>query len=263
MKYSKVLLVLVVCFIVGILFIFGVNLQGGNLAKMENVAVDLKASEAQLKQEVKAYQKRKHIFSRESNSDKSNDNSGFYQSIVDNNLFRPLGWKPPNEEPEYTLIGTAIAAIGTKSEAFVVERRSNQFYVVSVGDEIGDAVVKEIEDKTITLDINGEMITFNTGNMEFLKSVDRSSQANSSSQYERNSESDRNNQRSSRSKSTNIEDQKKRIAKMMKESDKQMKSLMKDVAKVERDIKKEEQKMLIQKKKVIATDLKLKTSSGK
>ena len=34
--------------------------------------------------------------SRNSNSD---ENSSFYQVIIDNSLFRPLGWKPPNKEP--------------------------------------------------------------------------------------------------------------------------------------------------------------------
>lgn len=254
MKYSKILILLGVGSIVGFVFVFGVDLQWGNLSKIENIDVNMNSSRAQRKQGVQEFQKPKHSYSRGAN----NDNSDFYQVIIDNSLFRPLGWTPPIEEPEYALIGTAFDTIGSNSRAFVVERRSNQFYIVSVGDEIGDAVVKEIADKKITLYENGKMLTFNIGKMEYLKTGDSSSQAKSSSEYVRNSESERNNQKRARYRSADFEAQKKRIAKMMKESGKQMKNMMKDVAKVEKDMEKSEYKMLIEKKKVIAKDLKLK-----
>ena len=253
MRYSKALILLGIASIVGFLFVFGVELQWGNLAKMETDDADVNASKAQLKQELVAYEKRKQ----ESHSEKSKDNSGFYQVITENNIFRPLGWTPPKEEPEYTLIGTAIGTLGTNSEAFVVERRSNQFFVVSVGDEIGDAVVKNIDDKKITLYKNGEMITFNTDSMGFLKTGNSPSRSSSSSQYERNSNKDGNNQRRSRSKSTDIESEKKRMAKLMKKNEKELKNVMKEVGKVEKDLGKAEYKMLIEKKKAIAVDLKL------
>ncbi|MCG9130686.1 hypothetical protein J5I95_03290, partial [Candidatus Poribacteria bacterium] len=35
------------------------------------------------------------------------ENEAFYKTIVDHNLFRPLGWTPPNNEPSYSLVGTA------------------------------------------------------------------------------------------------------------------------------------------------------------
>ena len=31
----------------------------------------------------------------------------FYQQIIDNDIFRPLGWKPPKKPEQYILIGTA------------------------------------------------------------------------------------------------------------------------------------------------------------
>lgn len=244
--------------IVGFVFVFGIDLQWGNLSKIENIDVNMKSSRAQRKQGVQEFQKPKHSYSRGAKNDKTNDNSDFYQVIIDSSLFRPLGWTPPIEEPEYVLIGTAFDTIDSNSRAFVVERRSNQFYIVSVGDEIGEAVVKEIADKKITLYENGKMLTFNIGKMEYLKTGDSSSQAKSSSEYVRNSESERNNQKRARYRSADFEAQKKRIAKMMKESDKQMKNMMKDAAKVEKDMEKAEYKMLIEKKKVIAKDLKLK-----
>ena len=255
MNYSKVLIFLGIGCLVGFLFVFGLDLQWGNLAKMETFDVNLKASEPQLKLDVEQYQKLKHVSKRESDGVKPKDNTDFYHIIVDNNLFRPLGWKPPKEEPEYRLIGTAI---GINSEAFVVENRSNQFYVVSVGDEIGDAVIKEIEEKRITLDKNGETITLNTGSMEFLKTGGSSSRHVSSSQYKSNNETERSNQRGTRSKSADLEAIKKRYAKITKESEKHIRNVMKEVSKVEKDIEKAEYKMLIEKKKAIAADLKLK-----
>lgn len=259
MNYSKVLIFLGIGSLVGFLFVFGVGQQWGNLAKMDSEHVNNDTLKARVKHLAGEYQKLKQVSNRETKNKKTNGDADFYHIIVDNNLFRPLGWKPPNEEPEYRLIGTAI---GINSEAFVVENRSNQFYVVSVGDEIGDAVIKEIEEKRITLDKNGETITLNTGGMEFLKTGGSSSRNVSSSQYKSNNETERSNQRGTRSKSADLEAIKKRYAKITKESEKQMKSTMKEVAKIEKDMDKAEYKALIEKKKVIATDLKLKRQSS-
>lgn len=241
--------------LIGFLYVFGVGRQWGNLSQVETVYANMNASNPQLKNDVAEYQKLKQISYSKAESNQTQDDSAYYQIIVKNNLFRPLGWKPPNEEPEYTLIGTAI---GINSEAFVVENRSNQFYVVSVGDEIGDAVIKGIEKKKVTLYRNGEIITLNTGSMEFLKTGGGPSRDASSSQYGRNNEIDRNNQKGTRSKSTDLEAIKKRYAKITKESEKQIKNMMKEVSKVEKYTEKTEYKMLIQKKKTIAADLKLK-----
>ena len=60
----------------------------------------------------------------------------FYQPIVENNLFRPLGWRKPNRESEYTLIGTLIESNNQRAKAFLIERRSNQYYPVSVGEKV-------------------------------------------------------------------------------------------------------------------------------
>ena len=50
----------------------------------------------------------------------------------------------------------------------MLERRSNRFYTASVGDEVGDAIVKEIKEKEIILDKDGETITLKGGNLQFL-----------------------------------------------------------------------------------------------
>merc|ERR1712169_141934 len=48
----------------------------------------------------------------------------YYKVIVDNNLFRPLGWRPPNNKPRYTLIGTWISSNSVIAKALILEQRS-------------------------------------------------------------------------------------------------------------------------------------------
>lgn len=244
----------ITCF-VGILFVFGVNLQLGNSARMETTVVNMNTSGVQLNQETDAYQISKHISDRTGSNEKSNDNTDYYQVIVDNNLFRPLGWTPPNKEPEYRLIGTSIDTNGTYSEAFIEENRTNHFYIVKVGEKIGDAVIKQIEEEMVTIYNNGEIITLNDVNLVFLGSSN-SPRNTTSSRYDRNKGTERSNTRGNYSKSSGSDTQKKRIAKIMKESNKQIKNVMKEVSKVEKDLNKVENKILKEKKKASSSGLK-------
>ena len=93
----------------------------------------------------------------------------FYQLIVDNNIFRPLGWKPPQKTPQYTLIGTTIASDGSNAEAFILEHQSNQFHTVKVGETFGNVSVKEILSKKVTLQEEGEEIVLQYGKLQFLR----------------------------------------------------------------------------------------------
>ena len=99
----------------------------------------------------------------------SRNSEDYYSVIVNNNIFRPLGWKPPNKEPEYAFVGTRVTEDVSTSVGYVLERRSKMFHTVGVGDKIGDTVVTEIKDKKIILDKNGETITLRAGNLQFLK----------------------------------------------------------------------------------------------
>lgn len=261
MKYSKVLILLGIGCCVGFLLIFGVDLQWGNLSKVDTGNVNMKESKAQVKLTATDYQSRKQVSNSVPNDEKSNGNSEFYQAIVDNSLFRPLGWKPPNNEPEYTLIGTAIDTIGDNSKAFVLENRSNQFYTVSVGHEIGDAVVKEIEDKKAILYKNGEMITLKSDSMRFLKSGNNSSREITFSRNGRDSGTDKSSQRGTRSKSTNVTIDKKKIAELMKNSKRDMKNVMKEAVKIEKEMGKFNIKSAADKSKILSIDLELKMKS--
>ena len=96
------------------------------------------------------------------------ENAAFYKVIIDNNLFRPLGWTPPNNEPAYSLIGTAVGVDGAVSQATLLEKRSNRYHFVTIGTKLGDITVKDIQAKQITLENAGKPITLKAGELQFL-----------------------------------------------------------------------------------------------
>ena len=94
--------------------------------------------------------------------------AGFYQVIIDNNLFRPLGWYPPVQTPQYALLGTAIATdTTTHTKAFIVERRSGQLHIVRVDDQISDARVKGIKAKRVILQAGDKEIILESEQLQF------------------------------------------------------------------------------------------------
>ncbi len=96
------------------------------------------------------------------------ENAAFYKTIIDHNLFRPLGWTPPNNEPAYSLVGTAVDSNGAISQATLLEKRSNRYHFVSIGTKLGDMTVKDIQSRQVTLDKAGENITLKTGELQLL-----------------------------------------------------------------------------------------------
>lgn len=259
MKYSKILILVGVGCFVGFPFVFGVDLQLGNLSKTGKIDVNVNEAKPKMKQGIGEYKNLKQVSNKDSDSEKSYDNSDYYQVIVDNNLFRPLGWKPPNKEPEYSLVGTTVDPTGNRSQAFVVEERSNQFFMVGVGEKVGDALVKEIEDKTVTLYKDGEIITLKRGSMGFLGSGASSSREGSSSRYERGNDKERTVQRGTRSKSTGTAEDRKRMEKMIRENEKKMKAVMKETQQSQKKMEQAKRKAVtIEKKKIIAIDKELK-----
>ena len=96
------------------------------------------------------------------------ENEAFYRVIIDNNLFRPLGWKKPNEEPSYSLLGTVVDTDTGIAQAILLEKRSNRHYFVSIGEKVGDVTVKDIQPKQVTLDEEGKAITLKAGSLQFL-----------------------------------------------------------------------------------------------
>ena len=110
-----------------------------------------------------------HSKNSDTNRDKeSKGDADFYRVIVENNLFRPLGWQRPNREPQYALIATLIGSERGFAKAFIMERRSNQHYYVSVGEKVGNAVIKRIKSNEVVLYEVGKRMTIRAESSQFL-----------------------------------------------------------------------------------------------
>lgn len=110
----------------------------------------------------------KHIPIQKSDDKTSNDADDFYRFIIENNIFRPLNWKPAQQEPAYTLLGTAITPDGSTATAYITEQKTNQFYAVKVGDKIADATVTEILPKQVKLNKDGKTLNLYMVSVPFL-----------------------------------------------------------------------------------------------
>ncbi len=210
MKFSRVLSILGIVCVLGLLLIFGIHLQAQNEAKEKLIATESNQQmqrSAQFRnrqqgsnksgegrQQNWGGQQRQQNWGGQQRSNESNSSGStdYYRVIVDNNIFRPLGWRPPKSEPEYTFIGTSTSADGSKVEGYILERRSNKFYTAVIGDKIGDAVVTDIKQKQILLDKDGEVITLKAGNMQFLQgSNSRGSSSRGNNSRDNNRDEDR------------------------------------------------------------------------
>ena len=85
------------------------------------------------------------------------DAEAFYRTIIDNNLFRPLGWTPPRPLEPYRLIGTILPR-GTNrpAEAVIESTEGKAISIVSVGETLDiETKVVSIENKSVVLESGG------------------------------------------------------------------------------------------------------------
>ena len=87
----------------------------------------------------------------------------YYRKIIDNNLFRPLGWRPPLPIEPYRLIGTILPrsenvlpkAIIPK--AIIESTAGNTTHIVTTGEKLNASTeVVSIESKAVTLSTDGQ-----------------------------------------------------------------------------------------------------------
>ena len=102
------------------------------------------------------------------NAEERDSGGDFYRVIVENNLFRPLGWRKPNREPEYALIATWIGTQGLVAKALVMERKSSQLYYVAKGEKVGDAIVENIAANQVSLKASDNIVTLKAEAIQFL-----------------------------------------------------------------------------------------------
>ena len=93
----------------------------------------------------------------DNSSENSNIHLDFYRVIVDYSLFRPLGWRPPNNSPRYELIATKIPTVG-EAKALIKEARSNQTYYVGLGAQLQESKIDEISANRVRLVSAGKTI---------------------------------------------------------------------------------------------------------
>lgn len=77
--------------------------------------------------------------------------SDFYRTIIDNNLFRPLGWTRPVPAPAYRLTGTIIPRDSkTAPQALILATAAQQIHIVIPGDKLAaDTTVIEVRSKHV------------------------------------------------------------------------------------------------------------------
>ena len=107
----------------------------------------------------------------------------YYNIITTNNLFRPLGWKPPDLTPKYELIGTWISVNTNTRVAYVRDTRTNKIRRMGIGDNLNGVVINNI--KRNALEMNGGK-NYESPTMQFLNfsTVKRSSKRSSTSSRE-------------------------------------------------------------------------------
>ena len=86
------------------------------------------------------------------------DAEAFKRTIIDNNIFRPLGWTPPRPQEPYRLLGTIIPTDAkTPPKAVIQNTVENQTHIVTIGDTLDtETHVTDIQTKHVTLKKNGQ-----------------------------------------------------------------------------------------------------------
>lgn len=89
------------------------------------------------------------------------DTASYYRTIIDNNLFRPLGWRPPRPIEPYRLIGTILPRdANTPPKTIIQSIAGNKTYIVTTGEQLdAETQVVDIQPKQVTLSADGEQRT--------------------------------------------------------------------------------------------------------
>ena len=95
----------------------------------------------------------------------------FYRVIIDNNLFRPLGWRPPRPRETYRLLGTRTPTDGkSEAQAILQSTTAGRTYTVSFGETLDtDTTVVDIQPKQVTLEKAGVRRTLHLNTTPLLK----------------------------------------------------------------------------------------------
>lgn len=95
----------------------------------------------------------------------------FYRTIVDNNLFRPLGWTSKRPSEPYRLLGTRTPTDGkSQAQAILQSTIAGRTYTVTIGETLDtDTTVVDIQPKQVTLEKAGVQRTLHLNTTPLLK----------------------------------------------------------------------------------------------
>ena len=95
----------------------------------------------------------------------------FYRTIVDNNLFRPLGWTQELPVDPYLLIGTRIPTDeGAAPQAIFQNTATGTTHTLTEGSTLDAATtLLDIQPKQVTLEKEGQLITLTLNTDMWLK----------------------------------------------------------------------------------------------
>ena len=86
------------------------------------------------------------------------EDTDFYRTIIDNNLFRPLGWTPPRPVSPYRLLGTLVSGATDGvwvSKAIIAVQ--GEVRVVEIGDSLdSETKVLGIDRHSVLLETSGK-----------------------------------------------------------------------------------------------------------
>ena len=86
------------------------------------------------------------------------EDTDFYRTIIDNNLFRPLGWTPPRPVSPYRLLGTLVSGATDGvwvSKAIIAVQ--GEMRVVEIGDSLdSETKVLGIDRHSVLLETSGK-----------------------------------------------------------------------------------------------------------
>lgn len=94
----------------------------------------------------------------------------FYRTIIDNNLFRPLGWRPPRPRDPYRLLGTLIPKDeDTQPQAILQATVGDTTHTVCIGATLGEYTLTDIQSKQVTLEKGGQAQTLKLNTSLWIK----------------------------------------------------------------------------------------------
>ncbi len=98
---------------------------------------------------------------------KAFEQTEFYRTIVENNIFLPLGATASEKPARYRLIATTTPANGDSGSTALIQSNegdTEKRIIVTIGDKLGDTTVVDIQSKHVTIETEGKQTTLELDN---------------------------------------------------------------------------------------------------